>query len=655
MILAGFLGMRGTAWLSFLGVVFCQLSGVVNQYSPVTAFPGPAQVEVFDVTPFAPGDRILVYQAKGATISTNNNNSYGTILNLNGAGLFEFANIQSISGATLNLTCPLTRPFGDPATDAIQVVKVSYHATDVSVDGQVYAQPWDGKSGGLVVIETEGTLTLNADIKVSGQGFRGGTRSLNQNTGTCFSGDPDLYRDTTWYGPTSIWAGNKGEGIAAVPNGQHTAHRGKLANGGGGGNLHNCGGGGGGNYGTGGKGGWTTCACVGNSYATLQLSPSGVGGEGLSGYLTPADPRLFFGGGGGGGQQNNNEGGNGGHGGGIILLRAAQIVGNPGAALVAEGSVPAQNLGPNCANANTASSGNDGAGGGGAGGSIALYCPTFTGNILISVVGARGQHASWQTCPCINTPDHGPGGGGAGGLVAFSEATLPPGVSLALAGGANGQERSPRNENVNGCNNSSNTNCIPPGPDRFDRGATPGDPGGYLLDLAWNPVSPCPLAALQLRRWHVHLSPTGFLSQEWELEGNLASFKEVTLAFYRSEAEAFPTTVRLPAQATGRASHQLPTPGTYTLTFTAHTQEGAHRLLGRQTLHWGGAFTLREGHLILPPGEASPFTLYDASGRRLYQGTLHPTQPQTLNLHSYPAGLYLLNLDGQTYRFLLSP
>lgn len=374
--------------------VWAQLSGVVNQYSKVVSFPAINQIQVQDPSPFAPGDRILVHQAKGAQISTQNNSTYGDIQSVGSAGVFEFTYVQSISGDILTLDCPLQYSYGNPVTDAIQVVKVSYHTGDVSIIGQVTALPWDGDKGGIVVIETQGTLTLNADIQVSGQGFRGGSPSSNQTTNSCSTGDPDLYRDTTWYGPPTMYAGSKGEGIALPPSNSHLAHRGKMASGGGGGNMHNCGGGGGGNYGAGGQGGWTTCACVGNLYTYLIQSPTGKGGTALNGYVTaPPGQRLFFGGGGGGGQQNNNEGGGGGNGGGIVILQAREIVGN-NHWIRADGQTAIQNLGANCAFANAASSGNDGAGGGGAGGSILLYCGLYTGQLNLSVQGARGQDAS---------------------------------------------------------------------------------------------------------------------------------------------------------------------------------------------------------------------------------------------------------------------
>jgi len=64
------------------------------------------------------------------------------------------------------------RTFGNPATDAIQLVKVAYSSSNLTITGTVTALPWDGSKGGIVVIETDGTLSLNANINVRGQGFR---------------------------------------------------------------------------------------------------------------------------------------------------------------------------------------------------------------------------------------------------------------------------------------------------------------------------------------------------------------------------------------------------------------------------------------------------------------------------------------------------
>jgi hypothetical protein len=52
---------------------------------------------VDDPSPFSVGDRVLLYQAKGATISTNNDPTYGDIISIGSAGVFEFHQIAAIS------------------------------------------------------------------------------------------------------------------------------------------------------------------------------------------------------------------------------------------------------------------------------------------------------------------------------------------------------------------------------------------------------------------------------------------------------------------------------------------------------------------------------------------------------------------------------
>lgn len=637
---------RASLWLSLGWVLaYGQLSGTINQYAAVTAFLDPSNIQVDDGSLFSPGDRILVYQAKGATINTSNNASYGDITEIGGAGLFEFATLQAVSGNTLTLTCALTRPFNtaDPVGAAIQVVRVSYHTGNITLTGIVTAPAWDGAKGGIVVIETEGTLTFNADIDVRGQGFRGGSRSMDGgNTWDCVH--------STYHGSPGDQAGRKGEGIANWPGSNHLAYRGKLANGGGGGNNHNTGGAGGGNYGAGGTGGWTTCGsrvlCPGSNVTNCGY---GLGGAALSSYLNASSLRLFFGGGGGGGHQNNNQGGNGGNGGGIVLLRAAQIVGN-GRQILARGTQGIQNLGSGCNRNNVSFAGNDGGSGGGAGGAVALFCTNYAGTLTIDARGAGGQNCSSHLCSC--RPDHGPGGGGGGGYVAFSMAATPPGVTLLLAGGTNGTELTPVEENMNGCNNtgcgSSCINCISAGPDRINRGATPGAAGGTIYNLSWDPYSPCPLAALALVRWTLTPLPTG-LRHQWELRGPTERLEALSVEV--SAQSGAVQTFSLPPIALGEAIHALQ-PGSYTFTLWARAG-GSQTPLSRQTFTYAPPLFLEGQQLTLSWPEAVPFALYDAAGRTLLQGTLEPHTHTTLSTASLPQGLYLLQIGTQSYRLLL--
>ena len=95
-------------------------------------------------------------------------------------GKYEFANITSISGNTLNLSQGLANTyysgtFNETTSSVTQVVRVPRY-TNVTVNdgGSITASPWDGWSGGMVVFRATGTVNVSGDITVVGKGYRGG-------------------------------------------------------------------------------------------------------------------------------------------------------------------------------------------------------------------------------------------------------------------------------------------------------------------------------------------------------------------------------------------------------------------------------------------------------------------------------------------------
>src|ERR1700754_825749 len=132
-------------------------------------------------------------------------------------------------------------------------------------------KPWDGRIGGVMILIAD-SLTLNADIDVSGKGFRGG---IAQDVP-----DVTLFQVTDYISTTNpSYCARRGEGIAGFGIEPQTSGRGAAANGGGGGNNHNAGGGGGSNAGCGGNGGW---AYNGNNrYSGDKPAAQGIGGRPL--------------------------------------------------------------------------------------------------------------------------------------------------------------------------------------------------------------------------------------------------------------------------------------------------------------------------------------------------------------------------------------
>ena len=277
------------------------ISGIVNSYTEVTSVSNNS-VNVVSTFGFMEGDKVLLIQMKGATITTGNISDFGVITSLNNAGNFEFGIIESIAGPLITLETDLCESY--EISGLVQLVKVPVY-TDVTISGVLTAQPWNGTRGGVLAIEATGSISFDSYIDVSGQGFLGG----QVYTGFFGCGD------SNW---ANTNAGEKGEGIADAPVGEE-GNRAPLANGGGGSNTGNPGAGGGGNGGAGGRGG-------NEFYGWCGLNVS----YGLGGYdMDYTGYRAFFGGGGGGGYRDNNlNATDGANGGGIAFLISPLIHGN---------------------------------------------------------------------------------------------------------------------------------------------------------------------------------------------------------------------------------------------------------------------------------------------------------------------------------------
>ena len=388
-----------------------QISGVVNQYTSVTAIDYTNTIiEVSDPSSFALNDRVLLIQMQGAIISEGNNSTFGTITsgaNLNSAGLYEMGTVCNVFGDSIFLEYNLQNTYD--VGDGLQLVKV-YTGINETVNGTVSASPWNGTTGGVIAIELSGTLTLNADIDASEQGFRGGAQFQSSYTGCNFIVNHSNYF-YPFNGGNALGA-TKGEGIAEyIANKEYG--KGKQANGGGGGNDHNTGGGGGSNYNAGGNGGnfiTSTFGCTGSN--------PGIGGLALNIYgYSGGNNRVFLGGGGGSGQDDNNNGKDGGNGGGIILIIADQIEGN-GFTIASNGGTPNSSSG-------------DGGAGGGAGGTI-LFSTNGFGTTALTVEANGGNGGNVTTTACA-----GPGGGGSGGVI-WTATALSGMVSPLVNGGASG-------------------------------------------------------------------------------------------------------------------------------------------------------------------------------------------------------------------------
>ena len=407
----------------FTGSLFSQtkISGIINRYGRVTSL-GTDFVIVSDEAQFdqfSQGDTVLLMQMKGARIYTSEASTYGTAYDAYGQpGRHEFLTILSVDDALNKIVFRnnIVNSSFDPAS-GIQIIKVPSYNSAV-VDAVLTCQPWDSvtKTGGVLAVITGRTLTLNANIDVSGKGFKGG--AITTGKGICNVTNPTKL-DKYAYSASTDSAGFKGEGLSVRSSTGLPIYpffaKGKGANftGGGGGNARFSGGGGGSNYGSGGLGGRELSICI----------PPILGGEGGKDVVsTGLNGGIFLGG--GGGSSTYLAGGTptpGGNGGGIVILLCDTLKGN-NYSILADGSHPG--------------TANDeaGSGGGGSGGTIALYLQNYSSVPAESAmtIAARGGQGG------NNLQNAGNGGGGGGGLVITNSIIPPANVIRSVTGGAVG-------------------------------------------------------------------------------------------------------------------------------------------------------------------------------------------------------------------------
>jgi hypothetical protein len=463
------------------------LSGIVNTYYPGTATAAAGATAISVGTPsgaataIAAGDLLLVIQMQDAAIDSDNTANYGAgtgtgkgSSNLHNSGVMEYvvataavtagsvAILGGGNGGVLVNTYTNANATGTAGQRRFQVIRVPQYASPtLSAATNLTALSWTGAVGGVLVIDVDGTLTLNGGTaSVDSLGFRGGGgQTTGGSTGNGFA-DTDYRRVSTL-----LFDASKGEGIAGTPrfvyNGSTETDngtgnegypngsfaRGAPGNAGGGGtdgdndgsgdttNQNNCGGGGGGNGGSGGLGGncWSTDVVAG-----------GLGGATFTPSNNPA--KAILGGGAGAGDSNNAGPAHGGPGGGIIIVRANKLSGT--GTFSAGGAKPCTTAAP-CTNVNGSGqtgSTQDGAGGGGAGGSVLVDVNTTnppggdsTSGLTIDALGGFGGDVNWP-----DDDPHGPGGGGGGGVVYISAA----GATTSVVHGGHGAAGNPTSDDV---------------------------------------------------------------------------------------------------------------------------------------------------------------------------------------------------------------
>lgn len=405
------------------------LSGVVNEYFVVNEVNWEDDyVSIEEANTLIEGDRVILIQSKGALINESNTNQFGSIIDYNSCGNYEFHTICEVSESTIYFERQILKDYD--ATLGLQLVKVASYDEDLITILNASPLAWDGQKGGVFAVENTGTIKFQGTINASGCGFRGG-EAQDSGEDCLFLNDESYFQNIN----DENTKGAKGEGIAYLIAGKE-AGRGPQANGGGGGNNHNGGGSGGGNYNPGGAGGQRVKESAFVCGSVIGLPSVSFNTEYMNG-------KVFFGGGGGAGHGNNDgtEGESGQPGGGIVFIQAQSLESDDGE-IWANGWDSLDQTE------------NEGAGGGGAGGAILIQADSLEGELTIDIVGGEGGSVdNFGESNC-----NGPGGGGAGGFLGLSSALLLNDISLYDYGGSAGIIESAQQSNctIGGTNGAEN-------------------------------------------------------------------------------------------------------------------------------------------------------------------------------------------------------
>lgn len=576
------------------------------------------------------GDTVLLIQMKGATISRTNDATFGDVTSLGSAGAYEINIVCAVNGNDVTLERNFTNTYN--TAGYLQLIKIPSYQ-NVIVSGMVTGQPWDGSTGGVLVMRASGWIRMNQDFNMNAAGFKGGWDYSNYAACNCTCGSGQFAN--FFFNTANCRGGDKGEGIADSLAASAFG-KGKESNGGGGGNDHNGGGGGGGNYGIGGNGGVSNNpTCFFGAYCHGQ-NP-GVGGISLNsaGFLSGAMNRIFMGGGGGAGHDNNGTGTGGVRGAGIIIIMADSLNLN-GFTIFARGaSVP---------NPQATS---DGSGGGGAGGTVVLDVRAIRDAAsTINVAGGNGGSDSWT----VNVQGcKGPGGGGGGGLI-WSRNVLPVNVNKIINGGLNG------------------TNCS------GANGAQPGGTGGVMTGIAMSissSINPICILPVEYRYFEAELIEGQGVRLDW---GTASETRNNGFEVQRSTDGIHFSAIQVVAsRSQGGQGHEYstwdlqPQPGSNWYRLRQMDMNGLSSLSEvRVVVAGAGEFELsqvypnpvslsQDLHVNLYAGTAGELklTLRDMAGRSLSEQHIAVTSGMnelTLPIDKLATGSYMLEVQGKAGR-----
>ncbi|NNF01588.1 MAG: hypothetical protein HKN22_02800, partial [Bacteroidia bacterium] len=205
------------------------IAGVINSYFKVTALVNANTITVANSAGLKQWDLVIIIQMDAAVPPFGN------------AGHYELCQVAAIVGNNVQFTANIARAY-TPVGNNVQLVKVARYVNPV-VTGVLTCAAYNSVTGtgGVLALHTcNSTLTLQANIDVTGKGFLGANSPFANPNG---AGTDPLVNGANGFA-----------GAAGAPGGGYGALPGGGAGGGG------CGGGGGSAFGQAGGGGGVSAA-----------------------------------------------------------------------------------------------------------------------------------------------------------------------------------------------------------------------------------------------------------------------------------------------------------------------------------------------------------------------------------------------------------
>lgn len=175
----------------------------------------------------SPGDEILLINLQGTTASIAN------------TGLYEFLKVASVSGNTVTFATSKINWYGDgwrsdsgigtgSSQQRVMLQRVPNYQ-NVTVDGTLTSNHWDGNKYGVIAIRIQGALTGSGIISSAGSGYGGGAAGLlfTRNNGELAAGGGSMGYGINGPSLTGGGAGGIGDdvgdagsmGVYALPSG----------------------------------------------------------------------------------------------------------------------------------------------------------------------------------------------------------------------------------------------------------------------------------------------------------------------------------------------------------------------------------------------------------------------------------------------------